>query len=105
MVVALDHLACGVDLDVDRCDAVFHDPSHVKPTAASADLIKRLADDLDRYAQVDQRTKHHVPRDPARAVDMKVESSEVLHALISLAILTAATAAPTPLSMFTIVIP
>ena len=103
-------LAGGVDLDVDRRDAVRDHPGHLQPPAAGADRVERGADRVERHAEVDQRAEHHVARRAARPVDVEVQAAQLAaagghRAAARRAIRTAATAAPTPLSMLTTVIP
>ena len=98
----------SVDLDVDRGDAVLDDPVDAEPLAPGADRVQRIADRRDRHPEVDQGREHHVAGRAARAIDVEVAPADVHrrgHRAASLATFTAATAAPTPLSMFTTVMP
>ena len=111
MVMIVEDVPAGLDHDIDRGHAVLHDPREAEPAATRANRIERLADRVDGDAEIDQRAEHHVAGGAARAVEMEVQSSQVRmkrHDALrtaSRAMRTAATAAPTPLSMFTIEIP
>ena len=102
VVVIVEHVPGGVDGDVRRRDAVLDHALDLQALAARPDGIERVADHVDRHAEVDQRAEHHVAGGAARAVDVEVQA---LHRFTSRAIFTAATAAPTPLSMLTTVVP
>ena len=96
-------LALGGDLEIGRSDPVLRDLRDLQPRTAGADRIEGVADDLHGHAEIEQRTEHHVARRTAGAVDVQMLA---LHRrTASRATLTAAIAAPTPLSMLTTVIP
>src|ERR1041385_2880017 len=118
LLVRVEDVALRVDLDIGRRDAVLDDLLCDQALAACADRVERVADDVERNAQIDQRAQHHVARRAARAVEMEVLAAHDRQVLLRVvaglarhgrtarrAILTAATAAPTPLSMLTTVMP
>lgn len=98
-------LSCGVDLDIGRGDPPLRHLRNTQPRPPRSDRIERIPDDVHRNAEVDQRAEHHVAGGPARAVDVQMPPPHAHARTASRAILTAAIAAPTPLSMFTTVIP
>ena len=100
-VVVAYHVPLCVDLYVDGRDPALDHARDEQPCAPGADRVERVADHIDGHTEVDQRAEHHVAGGAARAVDVQVHA---FHAT-SLAIFTAATAAPTPLSMLTTVTP
>ena len=99
--------------------AWHHRPRHPQPRPVDADRRERVADRLDRHAEVDQCAQRHVAGDAADAVEVEVLPAQrgrthglvarahAAHAALAAARAhrTAATAAPKPLSMLTTVTP
>jgi len=104
MMVGPDVQRSGrIHLHVDRRDPALGDACYVQPLPPRTDRIERLADHVDRNAEIDEGPERHVAGDAARAVEVQVQA---LHAGTAMrAMRTAATAAPTPLSMLTTVMP
>src|SRR5688572_10334359 len=106
LVVRIEDVPGRVDLDVRRRNAALDDAMHVQPLPSSTDRIESIADDLDGHAEIDQGTEQHVPRRATRAVDVQVMAAWIAHRRTARrATFTAATAAPTPLSMLTTEMP
>jgi len=112
-VPALPHLRPRIHLHVDRRDPAAHDPRRGQPLPPRADRIERRSDHRDRHAEIDERAQRHVTGAPAHAIEVQVLPAQrvtapitrAAHRVTARAIRAAATAAPNPLSMFTVTTP
>ena len=108
MVMTGDQRATGVDLEIDRGDAVLDHRGDAEARAPCPDRIEGVADHVDGDAELDQGAEHHVAGGAARAVDVEVLAPRIggsHRRAARRATRTAAIAAPTPLSMLTTVMP
>src|SRR6266852_9319198 len=89
-----------VHVDLGRAEDPLHHLAPLQRPAGKVELGEFVPERLERHARVDEGAHDHVPRGPARAVEIR-DAHLYLILLASLLIWLACAAAPYPLSMFT----